>query len=502
MDPAWRSIPYGRPLRNQTMRVLDHRLDLRPPWAVGRIYLGGAGLARGYWRDEQRTAQRFPHHPTTGERLYWTGDLGRYWPDGTLEFLGREDRQLKIQGFRVEPGEIETVIRTMPGVRDCAVGGEQAPAGGQRLVSVVVAHDGVHLSAGVLIEWVRARLPYYMVPSQVCVVDRLQLSSNGKVDIARTLACVPAPPAGEPADAGGTAGKDGGLLTGLCRLWADLLGVAVAGPDSDFFALGGNSLLALRLVRRAQAEFGLDLQFGQIFEAATPRALAAALAADDAGGRGVGRRAVDGHGPACAVTLATGTGPELFLFHPVGGSVSSYLKLARAWRGPVRAFQRRELADAPTVPTALSLEILAAGYREELQRLAPRGPYLLGGWSMGGVLAYEVGRQLATQGHQCRVFMIDSDIENMRPVDTEPARHVEFLTDLAAGRLPAEMAGALRTANGGVTDSLARLARDAAVHHGVLPTEVDTASYQRLMRVHAWRAVSPTVEVEVWAEAH
>jgi amino acid adenylation domain-containing protein len=518
IDPDWRSIPYGRPLRDQTMRVLDHRLGVCPPWAVGRIHIGGTGLALGYWRDEERTAERFIRHPVTGERLYWTGDLGRYWPDGTIEFLGREDRQLKIQGFRVEPGEIESVIREHAAVRDCAVGLQDAPGGQRRLISLVVARDGAQLDGQTIAAELRSRLPHYMVPGQIHIVDGIPLSPNGKVDIAGALADVSASPVSAVAPGG--AGANGQLIQRLASLWAELLEVPTVGPDSDFFALGGNSLLALRLVNRIRNDFDIAVPFGQIFEAPTVRALAG--------------RIDQGHSPArCAVTLSTGEGPELFLFHPVGGSVASYIGLARAWPGPVHAFQRRALVDDDPASLDTDLETMAAGYREELQRLTPRGPFLLGGWSMGGVLAYEVARQLAESGHQSSIFMIDSDIHNVRLPATEVDRHLEFMADLAGGRLPVDAITAVREV---AAEELARTARDVSVAHALLPVEVDAAGYQRLMRVHshnlaalagyqpdksaqptlllvagevdrpnpipAWRTVCPGIEVDVWSHDH
>jgi amino acid adenylation domain-containing protein len=458
VDPAWRSIPYGTPLRGQTMKVLDHRLDVRVPWATGRIHIGGAGLARGYAGDEERSAERFIRHPGTGERLYWTGDLGRYWPDGTIEFLGREDRQLKIQGFRIEPDEVEDAIRSHPDVREAAVCAVAAPGGQRRLVALVVRHDGHTAGAAAISEHLSAKLPSYMVPGHIHLVEHLPLTPNGKVDLPRALRTVPM-----PADAHEDGFTDDRVMGRLAELWRELLQVPQVGPDSDFFALGGNSLLALRLLNRVRAELGSDLRFGQIFEAPTVRALA-------------GRIREGGRAASCAVGLSTDAGRELFLFHPVGGSVSTYGELARAWPGPVRAFQSRALANEDAAPEP-DLSAMARTYREELQRLAPSGPYVLGGWSMGGVLAHEVAGQLAEQGHGCAVFMIDSTAREGRLPETEAAGHVEFLTDLAGGRLPESAASAVR--------SSPSTAREVAVRLGLLPSEVDETGYERLMRVHA-----------------
>ncbi|MEW2554238.1 amino acid adenylation domain-containing protein [Streptomyces zhihengii] len=469
VDPNWRSIPYGTPLDGQTMRVLDHGMRVRAPWATGRIHIGGAGLADGYAGDPERTAERFVRDPHTGERLYWTGDLGRYWPDGTIEFLGREDRQVQIQGFRVEPGEVEAAVRSHPEVAECVVCAAPSPGGALRLVSLVVPEEGTGADAPRILAHLRERLPAYMVPGQLGIVDRLPLTANGKVDTGRIAELVSAP---SPDGAADGPAPDDKVLRRLAELWEELLDVRQAGPDADFFALGGNSLLALRLVNRVRTELGTAVPFGRIFEAPTLRAFAAALHS--------------GTGPAaCAVTLSDGTDPggrPLVLFHPVGGSVACYRDLAEVWPGPVHAFQSRMLAGGPGTAGDRDLETMTAGYLRELRELVPEGPYLLGGWSMGGVLAYEAARQLTAEGHDCRVVMIDSLVaEGRRPVG-EAAGLAEFLGDLAGGRPPAGLLAAVREAAGG---DVLGAARAAAVAHGLFPEEADREAFARLAAAHA-----------------
>ena len=468
VDRGWRSIPYGAPLRNQIMRVLDHRLDVRAPWAVGPIYIGGMGLARGYHRAVELTEERFIRHPATGERLYRTGDLGRYWTDGTIELLGREDRQVKVQGFRVEPGEVEAAVRTHPDVRECVTWAERT-AGGQQLVCLAVAEPGQRPDGPALIAHLRARLPSYMVPSRVAVVDRLPLTRNGKVD---TVAASRMLAAGDerPASSRQASGAAEALSRRLGGFWAELLGVAGVDPDDSFFALGGNSLLALRLIHRIRADLGRDLPLGQVFETPTLRGLTAAIAGGSLKGR-------------CLVTLADRPGLELVLFHPVGGSVTSYSALAAAWPGPVLAFQSRALAVTAAAGGAPAEDLveMAASYREELQAEAPAGPYLLGGWSMGGVLAYEVGRQLTSRGQEAAIVMIDCSPAGSRP-HQGAAVHLEFLRDLGSGRLPASVAAVFWQAAAG---SRARAARNVAVSSGLLPAEVDVPEYERLLGIHA-----------------
>jgi amino acid adenylation domain-containing protein len=188
VDPAWPSIPYGKPLGNQRFEVLDGSLRRRPDLVPGELYIAGDGLAMGYWRDEERTRRSFIHHPRTGERLYRTGDLGRYLPDGNLEFLGREDFQVKIQGFRVELGEIEAALLGHDGVASAVVAAVGPLQGERRLVAYVTraaggaAQERPQELARVVRDHLGARLPSYMVPSQVVVMDALPLTANGKVD--------------------------------------------------------------------------------------------------------------------------------------------------------------------------------------------------------------------------------------------------------------------------------------------------------------------------------
>jgi len=179
VDPAWPSIPYGTPLANQLFEVLDPALRRVPDWVPGELHIGGLGVAMGYWRDEDRTAESFIRHPRTGQRLYRTGDLGRYLPDGTLEFLGREDFQVKIHGFRVELGEIEAALLDHDLVTGAVVVAADTGHNGKRLVAYVTPATA---GTEVLRAHLTAKLPAYLVPDHVLPLDSFPLSANGKVD--------------------------------------------------------------------------------------------------------------------------------------------------------------------------------------------------------------------------------------------------------------------------------------------------------------------------------
>ncbi|WP_208012513.1 non-ribosomal peptide synthetase/type I polyketide synthase [Cellulomonas shaoxiangyii] len=269
VDPAWDSIPYGRPLRNQTLHVLDDRMQECPVEVTGDLYIGGTGLADGYWDDPERTAAAFVTHPVTGRRLYRTGDLARRGPDGTLEFLGRVDLQVKVGGYRIELGEIEAVLQRHP-----AVLGAVAAAVGERhhrrlVAGVVLAPDAggpdadpPAVAAGVLAH-VATVLPHYMVPGALEVLDALPLSANGKVDRSRLAALVagggaPAAPAVRP-DLTPAALR-------IAELAREVLGAAEVDPYASFFDLGGDSIAGVRVVNRASRE-GVPVVLHDLFEA-------------------------------------------------------------------------------------------------------------------------------------------------------------------------------------------------------------------------------------------
>jgi acyl-coenzyme A synthetase/AMP-(fatty) acid ligase len=265
--PDWKSIPYGWPMRNQRFHVLDHRLEPCPDWVPGDLFIGGVGLARGYWRDEARTAASFFVHPVTGERLYRTGDRGRYLDGGVIEFLGREDLQVKVQGHRIELGEIEAALSRHPGVRSSVVTAVGAPRGNKRLVGYFVPEDGADVDVGAVRVFLRERLPDHMVPPVLVPLPALPLSSNGKVD-RRAL----------PALEVGTADAHVAARTpterALVEVWSALLRLPRIGVRDDFFALGGDSVLAIQLLTRVRDAFRVELPLRQLFEGLTIERLA------------------------------------------------------------------------------------------------------------------------------------------------------------------------------------------------------------------------------------
>jgi amino acid adenylation domain-containing protein/thioester reductase-like protein len=277
VDPRWHSIPYGRPLPNQQAWVLDSRFRPTPDHVRGRIFIAGTGLAEGYLRDPARTAERFIRHPVSGQRLYDTGDIGNYSPSGDIIILGREDRQVKVRGHRVELGEIEATLLQHPDVRQAVVRfageGDESPAGIRQLAAYVEwsgrAGDGS--GAPALRHFLAQRLPEYMLPRHVVLLDRLPVSANGKID-AHAL-----PPAARP-EAGASARPWPRSDTErvIFQAWARVLQAADFGISDNFFDLGGDSVLATRLLRELNAALPLfKLEMHEIFEHMTVETMAA-----------------------------------------------------------------------------------------------------------------------------------------------------------------------------------------------------------------------------------
>jgi acyl carrier protein len=239
----------------------------------GELYIGGTGLARGYFGDEERTRKSFITHPATGERLYRTGDLGRYLPDGILEFLGREDGQVKVQGNRVELGEIESALALHPAVKGAVVVARGPRDGAKRLIAYWVPAGAGADGAADLRAHLARKLPAYMVPSLFVECAAFPLSANGKVD----RAALPEPePAATPASRAAAAAPRDPVEEKLAELGADLLGVPI-GRDESFFTLGGNSLTAIRLIARLRDLFHVELPVARFFDAQTVERLAGAL---------------------------------------------------------------------------------------------------------------------------------------------------------------------------------------------------------------------------------
>jgi amino acid adenylation domain-containing protein len=400
----------GRPIDGTRVYLVDRGLRPVLRGIPGELCLGG-NLARGYIGRPDLTAERFvpdPFATAPGERLYRTGDLARWVEGGELRFLGRIDRQVKVRGVRIEPGEIEAALGAHPAVRACAVVPREDTPGERRLVAYVV---GERVPAPTeLRAHLAARLPEPMVPSAFVELDALPLTPNGKLD----RDALPAPAASLSGD--GSAAPRDLLEMRLARLWESVLGVARVGIHDDFFALGGHSLLAVTLLARIREELGRDLPLAVLFQSATVERLATLLRDGSA----------PAGGPLVAIR-AKGTRPPLICVHPVGGNVLCYLELARQLDPDQPVFGLQHV-----VPDSgdLALEARAALYVEAIRKAWPEGRYRLAGWSLGGVIAYEMARQLGPEQVEL-LALLDPSVPGADPVAAAAGPEL-FARDLAA----------------------------------------------------------------------
>jgi acyl-coenzyme A synthetase/AMP-(fatty) acid ligase/acyl carrier protein len=261
IDPAWASVPYGRPLRNQTMHVLNEFLHPSPVWVAGDLYIGGIGLAKEYWQDEQKTADKFVIHPITGERLYKTGDIGRYLPDGMIEFLGRADFQVKINGYRIELGEIETALGRHPQIRAAVVAAHGKDRESKRLIAyVVAANPDDPPQQDDLKAFLAAKIPEYMIPDAWLWLAEIPLSANGKVD----RKALPDPEKERRKDQVFSA-PESGLEQELADLFGGVLAVERVGRLDNFFEIGGNSIMVVRLISLVRETYQVELSLRDFF---------------------------------------------------------------------------------------------------------------------------------------------------------------------------------------------------------------------------------------------
>ncbi|UBI35099.1 MULTISPECIES: amino acid adenylation domain-containing protein [Streptomyces] len=395
---AWSTPAIGTPVDNIRAYVLDERLRPVGIGVTGELYLAGAGLARGYVRRPALTAGRFVASPfDAGERMYRTGDLARWCADGELRFVRRADDQVKVRGFRIEPGEIEAVLAEHPDVSRALVSVHE----GQRLVAHVTTGRPDPQLAAALREFARTRLPEFMVPAAVVVLDAFPLTANGKLD--RTA--LPAP---EFASTSRAARSEEERL--LCELFGEVLDTTV-GADDSFFDMGGHSLLATRLMSRIKAVLGVELGVRALFEAPTPAALA---------GRLHGGMAMDALGVLLPLRTA-GSRPPLFCVHPAAGISWPYAGLLGhiAPGRPVYGLQARGLTGAQ--PPAAAIEEMAADYLAQIRTVQPSGPYHLLGWSFGGLVAHSIATRLEAEGEEVGLLaVLDSFPPARRPGEELP----------------------------------------------------------------------------------
>ncbi len=406
-----RTIPIGRPIANARCYVVDRSLQPVPIGAVGELVIGGRGLALDYLGQPELTARRFVPDPfRPGERLYRTGDLARITSDGMLEYLGRNDSQVKVRGFRLELAEIEAALRGHPGVREVAVVAPVGADGERELVAWLTLEPNAPVpSRRAITSRVRQSLPAYAVPSYVGVLPSLPLTSSGKLDRGR-LEALPRP--ASVGDAAGDPGSDdrnpvsGDPMTlRILALWEEVLGVRPLGLDDGFFDMGGHSLKAIRLLNEVDREFGIDVHPGVLFEAPTVRAFAQRLQQRaTAPVSKIGTTIVPVHpqGRRPPLFFVPGGAGELLVFAAISDALGKDQPLHVV---DLYAFENRaELGPSPSLPDIVACIVA------DLRRCQPTGPYHLAGYSMGGNIALEMAHQLRASGEEiATLVLLDAD---------------------------------------------------------------------------------------------
>lgn len=483
----WRDTPHvGRPIANTRIHILDSLGQHVPIGVEGELCIAGACVATGYVGRPAQTAASFVPDPFPGDgavtssappRLYRTGDRALHDADGNIHVLSRHDGQAKIRGFRIETGEVEAVLARHPDIASAAVAVDGVGGDGARLLAWVAARPGANLDGRDVGAYLRGILPDYMVPSSVMVLDRLPVNANGKIDRGRLHA---------PAAAGAADGpavhqppRDAREAQ-VAEVFAALLGLPHVGRDDSFFDLGGNSILAMSLVVRLRAATGMPLSVAALIQHATPTKIA---------------RHLQGHGAAAPVRAATlvqlrtdrWTHPPLFCVHPAGGNVVCYEPLSRALTRPFYALQSPGL-NTGEVPLR-RIEEMASSYLEAIrahaQSGAPARPLHLAGWSMGGIVAFEMARQhILAGGEVAMLILLDTDAPARRdpavPLDLQIARALVEEHHAVLGRsvdLDEAALGALPET--GRLDYIVRAAEEA----GAIPGDLGTEGLRRLLRV-------------------
>ena len=389
-------VPIGRPIGNVQIHILDEAQQAVPIGAIGEIYIGGAGVARGYLNRPELTEERFlpdPFSQQPGARLYKTGDLGRYLPDGNIEFLGRNDDQVKIRGFRIELKEIELALKTHPLVREAVVLAKADQQGELRLIAYLIP-NGEEASAKELRNQLAKRLPEYMLPAAYVELEQWPLTTNGKLD----RRALPEPMYEKQVSSASRTPHE----HLLCELFAEVLDIPHIGIDNNFFELGGNSLSAMRLINKINSAFGLHLSIHSIFEAPNVRELAPRLMEDNCVGSAF---------ETILPLRKRGKLPPLFCIHPVYGLSWCYSGLIHSLHRerPLYGIQARGFPEPEA--TVQDMAGLARDYVRAMRMVQPQGPYLLLGWSFGGLVAHEMA---------CQLQAADAEVELLALMDSYP----------------------------------------------------------------------------------
>ena len=424
----WKSIPYGFPMKNQTIHILDKRLQPRPDNVVGEIYIGGIGLAKGYWDDEEKTKSAFVVHPKTGERIYRTGDWGVRRSEGFIEFLGREDSQVKIRGYRIELGEIEYVLQNHPLIeRAISIVDGESNQDKSIITYIVPIQGSEQFDVDKIRTYLQQYLPEYMVPAHLIVLSEIPLSSTGKVD----RKSLPRPD--QRRDESTTELLVTQTEKKLAGCWQEILNIKKIYRHDNFFHLGGTSFSAVNLVVHITEKFKVDIQLSELIRSPTLYQLADFIDKTIATTSKENTKAQESIPTHNLVKLTDLQDTKQFWFHPSGGNVFCYQEIAKSLASTVSIYALQS-GTSPSIEHHDQPTIRAMGeqYIEQIQTVQPEGPYHLAGWSLGGILAYEVAQQLLQSGNKvASLTIIDSPAPFSRELNSNHEVVKWFISDVS-----------------------------------------------------------------------
>ncbi|MBD2562853.1 MULTISPECIES: amino acid adenylation domain-containing protein [Nostoc] len=399
--------PIGRPIANTQIYILDKYLQPVPVGVAGELHIGGVSLARGYLNRPELTQQRFIPNPfkrsrgageqgSRGEtfnsdRLYKTGDLARYLPDGNIEYLGRIDNQVKVRGFRIELGEVEAVLSQYGDVEGCCIIAHEDTPGDKRLVAYLVAHQNSTPTISELRQFLKAKLPDYMVPSTFVMLEEMPLTPSGKVD----RRALPAPDLHSNNSDKYVAPRNQVELE-LTQIWSRVLKVDKVGVKDNFFDLGGHSLLTPYLMAQIKKQFGKDIAIASLYQNPTIEQLATIVPFDSD----------SKSGSPLVILQPHGSKPPLFCLPGAAGYPFYLYDLARCLGSDQPFYSFQAIAPGEGEELITQVEDVAARYIQELLVVQPKGPYFLAGHSFGGKLAFEMAQQLLRKGHKVALVAI------------------------------------------------------------------------------------------------
>ncbi|MBL1210547.1 thioesterase domain-containing protein [Geminocystis sp. GBBB08] len=373
----------GRPISNTQIYILDNYLQPLPVGIIGEIYIGGVGVARGYLNLPELTAEKFIPNPFGEGKLYKTGDLARYLPDGNIDFIGRVDNQVKIRGFRIELAEIEIILHRHPDIKECLVIVKENSDGDKYLSAYIITKKEISIAE--IREFLLTKLPNYMIPNSFVFLDKFPLTPNGKMDhkalpepyFSTSFQHQYLPPQNE-------------REFQLTQIWENVLQIHPIGIKDNFFDLGGHSLLAVRLVSEIETIYQKKLPLATLFQAPTIEQLAKILQENN----------YNHHWQSLVAIQPKGSKLPLFCCHGVDGNVMFFRNLAihLGDNQPVYGLQAKGL-DRKENPLT-SIKEMAENYIEEMRILQPKGPYFLTGFCYGGIIALEIAQQLLNQGEK------------------------------------------------------------------------------------------------------